>query len=167
MSSNIKNAIIAIIVVVLIGLSGFLYSVYSPNMSAARALPKSNMMNLPLISTQVKSEDGESHSVDTYISLEFTKETENLDSESLKRIVSDAVSSLEYEKIIKAGNISYIKEEVINKLDEYVSEDNLLGVYVTEIQSGDYRISSPLPESDNQTDPRSDVAKKLFKGMDN
>lgn len=167
MKSNVKNSIITIIVVLLIALSGFLYSAYSPNMAGARVLPHSKMVNLPLISTYVKSEDGESHSVDTNISLEFSNETEDIDSDRLKKIVSEAVSSLEYEKITKAGNISYIKEEVMSKLGEYISQDDLMGVYITELQSGDYRINNPLPDSSNESESRSDSAKKLFKGIGN
>lgn len=160
--NNAKSTLIAILVVVAIGLSSLTYFFLNPEVLNARSVSDSKIVDLPRISTKVMSEDGESHSVDASISLEFTEDTQGLSSSRLTSLVKDAVSSLEYEKMTEPGNINYIKDEVAKKLDGYVTEDQLVDVYITEIQAGDYRVSGSAPPQSTEIDSRNDVAGRLF-----
>ncbi|MDR1688377.1 MAG: hypothetical protein LBS21_07175 [Clostridiales bacterium] len=167
MSQNTKYTVIALTVIALLLISGTVFVVRNISSTSSGRYSDSVMLNLPTISTRLSASDGESHEVELKITLEIPADNVNdTDANFLRRVVTEAVSNLNYDKITEPGNITYIQDEVQAKLKEQAPNDAVLGIYVPEIQAGDYRFALPsndgVPGSDAQ---QQDAARKLFDGI--
>jgi len=160
-ANHVSAAVTAILFSAMI-VAAFLFYYFDPQF--AFTPPKDQRFSLPVVTTQVRSADGGSHSVDVGVSLEFTGYVPRIDDERLTLIVAQAVESLDYDKITDAHGTTYIQDAVAEKLSEFIPPEEIKGVYITELQSGEYRVyTEPQPTPD----PHLERAKKLFKNIDN
>jgi hypothetical protein len=168
MKQNTKYTIIALTIIGILIVSGTVIVVRNISNAPSGRFADSVMVNLPTISTRLASSGGESHVVELEVTLEIPAENVNdTDANFLRRVVTEAISKLDYDKITGPGNITYIQDEVQAKLNEQAPNDTVLGIYVPEIQAGDYRFALPSAgdESGGGTPPQQDAARKLFDGI--
>jgi len=162
--NNTIGTAVAILVVFLLAATSFTYYYFfSPLFTDIT--PKTKVVSIPEISTHITASDGEAYAVDASISFEFTEYVPSVSRDQLMRLTEEAVASLDYDKLMQPGSVSYIQDTVRKKIAEYVSDQDIVGVYISELQSGDYRISEPyVPPSDVPRE-KTDNAKKLFEGL--
>ena len=159
-NSNV-SALLVILLLAAMGAFGFLYNYYTPKLSDI--LQHTNTVVLPVINTYANSDsDGKAHPLEAIVALEFTEYVLNVDRDRLTLMVEDALSNLDYDKLQETGNIAYVQDTLKEKLKDVVPNDEIIGVYVTELQSGDYKIATPPAAN---LDKRSNSAKNLFQGI--
>lgn len=122
----------------------------------------SDIVNLGKISFSMMSKkDSSDHKVNLEISLQGNdKVIKKADEKQMKRIITDAVSNSEYEKISGKDGMEYTRSIIKKELSSVLGEENLENVYI----SGFSTDIEDMPEDDNKVD-RNDILKGMFKNM--
>ena len=162
--NNTVSAVVAITIILVLAASTYLYYYFSPEFVSI--LPDTKMVGVPEISTHITDDDGEPLAVDANIVFEFTEYVPNVNNHQLWLLAEEAIASLDYDKLRQPGAVSYIQDAVRTKISEYISREDIVGIYISELQSGEVRVASPPPvNSSDVPRERDDVAKKLFNGL--
>ncbi|MDR3091954.1 MAG: hypothetical protein LBU36_07215 [Clostridiales bacterium] len=150
-----RNALVTVLLLLLLASAGFLYLFQL----SADSRVSTHFLEIPPVTTQVVSSDGSSHAVDATISVELPADEAGPDRLTVKRVISDTMSKMDYDKITDSGNINYIQDEVMLSLAENFPDYDFSGVYVTELQAGEVRMKPPSAATP------SNQREKVFKGL--
>ena len=162
---NQVSAAVTIILLAMLAITVFIY--YFLASEDAGSTVGSYMINIDPISTHIVTKDGEFQAVNANISVEFTEYVPQTDPAVLNMLVSQAIESLNYEKLSQPGNISYVQDEILAAISEYVPSSEIKGAYVAELTSGNLSIAAPLPEPSSTPAQRQGAARRLFSGVGN
>lgn len=149
-----KAYVFTVALLVCIAVSGVVFGIIMP----AYYSSGSKVINLSRISTNLKSSDGQSHSLSADISVKFDKRVKGVNQENLLTQVISIITGLAYEKVTGNDGISYVQDEIEKALLNYYADQDVQNVYVTALIS-----DGSLPE-----EPGSNInstLKGLFKNI--
>ena len=98
------------------------------------------MLAIPQVqSTIVSDEDGEVHNVTMYFTLEVDKKTsKKIDVNEINAIISDTISTLNYDYILGEYSVDYVHDAVYNELMKNYSPEEITDIYITGIYNDGY-----------------------------
>lgn len=149
-----KAYVFTIALLACIAVSGVVFGIIMP----AYYSSGSKVINLSRITTNLKSSDGQSHSLSADISVKFDKRVKGLNLEYLHTQVVSIVAGLNFEKVAGDDGISYMQAEIEKALLNYYADQDVQNVFVTALIS-----DGSLPE-----EPGSNInpaMKGLFKNI--
>lgn len=142
-------AVFAVLLVLGIGAYSLFPAVFQSNSSIKMpvSLYGGSLVSIPRVETTIETADGQSHPISANVSVEIeSQKVSDYDKLEMQKKVLKALSGLDYEKLNSDENVDYIKAELAKELSEYVSGDDLKGIYLTDISSG----SIMFPEFEKQ-----------------
>lgn len=126
---------------------------------------RDDLIDIPRVATTIRDPDGNFHNVEADVSLLFDEDA--VDSQSIEALhmqVADLMARLDYTYLAQLHDTGFVSEYLREGLWELVPQQELLEVFVTEMQSGENRI--PMP-GDNQNHQGRTFMESLFPGLGN
>ncbi len=157
------SAATVIAVLIVFSILVIIVTIIYPDLQAAA--DKMRLIQIPTVSTMVRSEsDGKAHNVVGKFSVAINPKAEkNVNAKTMQERIVKAMSKMDYDLLDGPDSDAYIKEMITKELGTYVKPEDLLGVYMTEFQSGDLKV--PLDEEPQDRTTRSERMRGLFQNM--
>ncbi len=142
-----------VIILIIISLLVIVLAVVFPMMNRSN---ETILVDIPVVSTSVVSQTtGETHNIQAHISLDVTS-NKKISKSTLQSIITNAISTLDYDKLHSENADRYLKTQITASISEYIGEKDLHGVYITDFHSGDLVV----PRENNSS--QSEIIKGLF-----
>ena len=130
-NQNKRNTAIAVIIILGIVIIGVVFAILQINEASA----PTRLVSIPMVETVLISDEGTTHSFDAQVMIEVDSSAANINQEQLYREVFAAITSLSYEEITGFNGMENVRSAVRSRLSQSFGEGDLLGVFITDIQS--------------------------------
>lgn len=153
-----KGTLIVVSLLLLLSVAGLYFGFIYPRTDN----PYENTVSIEVPTVQaslLSAGSGEAHDVQANFTVEIDKELQgSVTGRALQGYITEIMSTLDYDEVIGEGSVEYVKSEVQRQLGGYLSEEQLQGVYITDLNTSKSLPHLALPD-DTQ---RNKVFENLF-----
>ncbi|MCL2617475.1 MAG: hypothetical protein FWD98_00330 [Defluviitaleaceae bacterium] len=110
------------------------------------------IVDIPAVSATVRDNNGEIRNISVSAALDFDeRQVSNYDTDDLRAIIMNAVMQLDGDLFENMYSMEMLSDHIRGQLDMHVDPSHLLGVHITEIESGHNPI---MMDTQDNTPPR-------------
>ncbi len=157
-----RNTRLILLIILLLGAGGIALTFLFPSIFGEPII-KTNFVKAPTSKAVLSSTDGKKHAVIAKFAIEVDeKDKPKIDTKTISSEISSILEQLDYEKIIDANGVAYLKQEVLNRLANNESGQKVKGVYLDDLLTGGESLYNAAPEEQESVNGN-DMFKGLFK----
>ena len=154
-STTTRNILLVVfaflgVVAVFVMMTPELDNITVPGTPTRTVLPpqRPGIVDIPAVSATVRDNNGDIRNISASVALDFDeRQVDNYNADQLRVIVMDAVMQLDGDLFDSVYSMDLLSTHIHTHLVEFIDPSHLLGVHVTEIESGPHPIATEAPNN--------------------